>query len=185
MDGDEDRLSVEHLVTIVGGNDNRPGVADQVDVLQAQTAREASDEVNQGQKSILIVDEKYLTDTLMIIFQIIGFQVDTAHNGLQALKKTLDKSYDLVIMEANLSDTRGFEIAQIIKNMCRKTKIVLMTGDEYWEETIRGAPMEVDDVLLKPFFPEELVNTVHRILELQVKSEKGKTPELLFALPSF
>jgi len=72
-------------------------------------------------------------------------------------------------------------MASIIKNMSRKTKLVLMTGDEFWEETLRGAPSEVDDVLLKPFAPEELVNAVRRILEPRVKAEGDKVPKLPFA----
>ncbi len=115
-------------------------------------------------KSILIVDEKYLTETLKIILQIVGYHVETALNGVQALKKAMDHFFDLVIMEANLPDSVGGEMAQVIRNMNGKTRIILMTGDEYWEETMKGAPAEVDDILLKPFAPEELIGAVKRIL---------------------
>ena len=181
MDGDENSVPVERLVAIVEGVDKRlDGVSDKVITLSPQVV--SGEAVKDKQmKSLLIVDEKYLTETLKIIFQIIGYQVDTAHNGIQALKKTLDKSYDLVIMEANLSDAGGFEMAQIIKNMSKKTKMVLMTGDEYWEEAQRGVPMGVDDVLLKPFAPEELVNAVRKILEPRLEARDGKTPKLPFA----
>jgi len=183
MEGDENSVPVERLVAIVEGIDKRlDGVSDKVDTLSPQVVSGEAVRVKDKQmKSLLIVDEKYLTETLKIIFQIIGYQVDTAHNGIQALKKTLDKPYDLVIMEANLSDASGFEMAQIIKNMSRKTKMVLMTGDEYWEEAQRGVPMGVDDVLLKPFAPEELVNAVRKILEPRLEARDGKTPKLPFA----
>jgi len=183
MDGDGESVPVERPVTIVENYEKRlSNMTDRIDRLttRAVSVTEVAEaKAKQAKKSILIVDEKYLTETLRIIFQIIGYQVDTAHNGIQALKKTIDKSYDLVIMEANLSDAGGFEMAQIIKNMSKKTKMVLMTGDEYWNDALRGAPAEVDDVLLKPFAPEELVNAVRRILE--PKAEAEKVPRLPLA----
>jgi DNA-binding response OmpR family regulator len=119
----------------------------------------------QALKSVLIVDEKYLTETLKLILQIIGYHVETASSGVHALKKTLGKHYDLIIMEVNLPDSNGSEMAQIIRNMDKKAKIILMTGDEYFEETLRNAPGAVEDVILKPFAPEELIKTTRRVLE--------------------
>jgi DNA-binding NtrC family response regulator len=186
MGGDGNSAQSERLVSIVQNYEKRlSSMTDRIDRLTTRAVSVAeiaeAKTKQQAKKTILIVDEKYLTETLKIIFQIIGYQVDTAHNGIQALKKTLDKPYDLVIMEANLNDAGGFEMAQIIKNMSRKTKMVLMTGDEYWEDALRGAPAEVDDVLLKPFAPEELVNAVRRILEPRAKVENDKVPKLPFA----
>jgi DNA-binding NtrC family response regulator len=70
---------------------------------------------------------------------------------------------------------------QIIKNISKNTKLVLMTGDEFWEETLRYSPVEVRDFLLKPFAPEELIDAVSRILEPRVKTEGEKVPKLPFA----
>lgn len=122
-------------------------------------------EAGRQAKSVLIVDEKYLTETLKIILQIIGYHVETASSGVHALKKTLSKHYDLVVMEVNLPDSNGGEMAQIIRSMDKKTKVILMTGDEYFEETLRSAPGAVEDVILKPFAPEELIKTTRRVLE--------------------
>jgi len=186
MDGDGRNMHAERLEAIVQNCEKSLGsMTDRIDKLSARSVgipetAEAKTK-QEAKKSILIVDEKYLTETLKIIFQIIGYQVDTAYNGIQALKKALDRPYDLVIMEANLSDAGGFEMAQIIKNMSKKTKLVLMTGNEFWAETLTGVPAEVDEVLLKPFAPEELVNAVRRILEPQVKVEDDKVPKLPFA----
>ena len=115
-------------------------------------------------KYILLVDENYLTETLKIIFQNAGYYVETAANGVQALKKTMERYFDLIIMEANLPDSTGREIAQVIRNMNGKTKVILMTGDEYEVETLKTASAEVDNVLLKPFAPEELILAARRAL---------------------
>lgn len=183
MDVTEERGPLNRLVSIADDYKERLGVGEGIDGIAARTievagAAEAA-ELQRPEKSILIVDEKYLTETLRIIFQMAGYHVETASSGAQALKKALDKPYDLVIMEANLPDSMGGDMAQVIRNMHTGTKVILMTGDEYWEETMKAAPAEVDDVLLKPFAPEELVSATRRILE--PKTERKGT--LRFKLP--
>lgn len=183
MDVTEERGPVNRLVSIADDYKERLGVGEGINGIAARTievarAAEAA-ELQRPEKSILIVDEKYLTETLRIIFQMAGYHVETASSGAQALKKVLDNPYDLVIMEENLPDSVGGEMAQLIGSMHKGTRVILMTGDEYWEETMKAAPAEVEDVLLKPFAPEELVSATRRILEL--KSEKKGGPR--FKLP--
>ncbi len=183
MDVTEERGPVNRLVSIADDYKERLGVGEGIDGIAAraiEVARVAeAAELQRPGKSILIVDEKYLTETLRIIFQMAGYHVETASSGVQALKKVLDNPYDLVIMEENLPDSVGGEMAQLIGSMHKGTRVILMTGDEYWEETMKAAPAEVEDVLLKPFAPEELVSATRRILEL--KSEKKGGPR--FKLP--
>jgi DNA-binding response OmpR family regulator len=75
----------------------------------------------------------------------------------------INKHYDVVVMEANLPGLKGGEMAQIIKNMSPDTRVVLMTRDEYWDETLRDTNTEVDEVLLKPFAPEDLLKAIRRM----------------------
>lgn len=181
MDVTEERGPVNRLVSIADDYKESLGVGEGVDGIAARTIEvaEAAERPQGPGKSILIVDEKYLTETLRIIFQMAGYHVETASSGVQALKKVLDNPYDLVIMEENLPDSVGGEMAQLIGNMHKGTRVILMTGDEYWEETMKAAPAEVEDVLLKPFAPEELVSATRRILE--TRTEKNGT--LRFKLP--
>ncbi len=171
MDETEKRKPVTPLISMVDDYEKRiDKVTERIASKSIEIAKEAEvKEKPKPSKSILIVDEKYLTETLKIIFQIVGYHVETASCGVQALKKALDKPYDLVIMEANLPDSAGGEMAQVIRNMRAGTRVILMTGDEYFEETMKAAPAEVDDILLKPFAPEELVSATRRILEPKVE----------------
>ena len=61
----------------------------------------------------------------------------------------------------------GYEMAQIIKNMSSDTKIILMTRDEDWDETLKGTTADVDAVLLKPFAPEELLKVIKKSINQQ------------------
>ena len=140
------------------------------------------DQIKIGEvKSILVVDESYLTETLRSILEDSGFQVDDVQSGAQALRSIINKHYNLVVIEANLPGLKGGEMAQIIKNISPDTKVVLMTRDEDWNETLRGTPAEVDDVLLKPFAPEELVGVARRMLDPMAEKKSELTLKLPFA----
>ena len=83
-------------------------------------------------------------------------------------------------MEDNLPGLNGYEMAQIIKNMSSDTKIILMTRDEYWDETLKGTTSDVDAVLLKPFAPEELLKVIKKSINQQ-KDNVEKIIKLPFA----
>jgi two-component system response regulator VanR len=118
-------------------------------------------------KFILVADENYLTETISSILEDSNLMVDAVQNGAQVLKKIINKHYDIVVMEVNLPGLKGYEMAQIIKNMSPDTRIILMTRDEYWDETLKGTTANVDAVLLKPFAPEELLKVIKRIVNQQ------------------
>jgi len=118
-------------------------------------------------KSILVADENYLTETISSILEDSNLIVDTVQNGAQVLKKIINKHYDVVVMEDNLPGLNGYEMAQIIKNMSPDTKIILMTRDEDWDETLKGTTADVDAVLLKPFAPEELLKVIKKSINQQ------------------
>jgi DNA-binding response OmpR family regulator len=105
-------------------------------------------------KSILIVDEKYLTETLQSILEDSNLNVDAVQSSAQALKMMISKYFDIVVIEANLLGPMGGKMTQIIKKISSDTKIILMVRDEYWNETLKDNNIEVDNVLLKPFAPE-------------------------------
>jgi DNA-binding response OmpR family regulator len=129
-------------------------------------------------KSILLVDENYLTENLQSILEGSNLQVDAVQSGAQALRMIINKHYDIVVIEANLPGLKGGEMAQIIKSMSPDTRVVLLTRDEYWDETLKGVTTEVDEVLLKPFAPEELLKVIRRMIERNVRNS-----ELVMKLP--
>jgi CheY-like chemotaxis protein len=175
--------SVTHIYPIIEDKEKLSNVNEinKITTMVVDVAREAEAKkltAPTAPKSILIVDEKYLTETLKIILQIVGYRVETATNGIQALKKTMDHAFDLVIIEENLPDSSGGEMAQVIRNMNGNTRVILMTRDEYWEEALKGAPADVNDVLLKPFAPEKLLVAVRSIL-----GPKSAAKEIKVKLP--
>jgi len=134
-------------------------------VLMEEARREA-EEVIAGKSSILIVDDdEFLTETFKVILETVGYLVDVASTGMQAIHKTKDKSYDLIILDIKLPDINGDEVARIIKKQGKKTKVVIITGYEKLAEGLKEEPVDVTEVLMKPVSPNSLLTVTKKVLQ--------------------
>jgi CheY-like chemotaxis protein len=113
-------------------------------------------------KSILVVDDDpTLVNTFKLILENVGFNVDTANNGINALFKASKLHYDLAILDMNLPDMLGDELAKRIRQRKPEMKVIMITGySSYLEEMEK----EVWKVLMKPVSPEDLVEITKRTI---------------------
>jgi DNA-binding response OmpR family regulator len=114
-------------------------------------------------KKILIVDDnKLMIEVMTYILINHGYDVISLTNGSEVFKKIKTGNPDLIIMNALLPGINGTEICQLIK-LNRTTKdlpIIICSGDEdVIEQSLnhRGAP---DDVLVKPFDTDNLIEKI-------------------------
>jgi two-component system response regulator HydG len=78
---------------------------------------------------ILVVDDdEDMTETLSDILSTLGIQVETAHDGLQALKKIKNKMFDIVLMDVKMPKMNGVESYKKIKQIRPQTTVVMMTA---------------------------------------------------------
>jgi CheY-like chemotaxis protein len=121
--------------------------------------RESVKEYNSESKpqvtqSILVVDDdKNLANSFKLILESVGYNVETAYTGLQALYKVNKEEFDLVLLDLNLPDMMGDRVAEEIKEGSEYTDIVFITG--------HPSPSHIDenDVMMKPINPEYLLET--------------------------
>ncbi|MBT3284821.1 response regulator [Candidatus Bathyarchaeota archaeon] len=126
---------------------------------------EAASEEMAGVSSILVVDDdKNLANTFKLILQSVGFQVDTAATGLQALYKSNSIKYDLVILDMNLPDMLGDEVAEKLKEQDENVNIIMITGYSSFKDSLDMNDLGIDEVLMKPVPPEDLVKITKKAL---------------------
>jgi len=126
---------------------------------------EEAEEVVSGKSSILIVDDdEFLTETFKVILETVGYHVEIASSGMQAIHKTRDRDYDLIILDIKLPDINGDEVARIMKKQGKKTKIVMITGYEKLAEGLKDEPVDVKEVLMKPVSPNSLLTVTKKVL---------------------
>ncbi len=118
-------------------------------------------------KKILIVDdEPDLAELVSYNLKKEGFEVSSASDGEEALKKIRKGNFNLVILDLMLPGIQGMELCRILRNDL-KTKylaIIMLTAKGEDVEKILGLEMGADDYIAKPFSPRELVARVKAVL---------------------
>ncbi|MCK4438421.1 response regulator, partial [Candidatus Bathyarchaeota archaeon] len=89
---------------------------------------------------------------------------DTAITGLQALYKANRKKYDLVILDTNLPDMLGDEVAEKIRENSNDVNIIMITGYSSFKDEVNEEKLGIREVLMKPIPPEDLVKITKKAL---------------------
>jgi two-component system response regulator RpaA len=110
--------------------------------------------------NILVVDDDpEIIDLLRLDLELMGFNVDSASDGINALKKAEVKLYDLIVLDVMMPKLDGFEVCKRIRanRASASVPIVLLTAKGTIEDKIRGFNAGADDYLVKPFEFQELM----------------------------
>jgi two-component system, OmpR family, copper resistance phosphate regulon response regulator CusR len=92
------------------------------------------------------------------------FDVDVVHDGPLAQQATVEKKYDLVILDLNLPRASGLDVLQTIRARTLDLPILVVTGSSSVEDRVRGLDAGADDYLPKPFAFSELAARVRAVL---------------------
>ena len=113
---------------------------------------------------ILVVDDEERIRTLIQKYaQFEGHAVSEASNGLEAVELCRKKDFDLIIMDIMMPELDGFSAVKEIRKTASTPVIMLSArGEEY--DKIHGFELGVDDYVVKPFSPKELMLRVHAIM---------------------
>lgn len=128
-------------------------------------------------KTILLAeDEVTLSQVLTDSLKRKGFSVETAENGLEAIKQISTMKYDLYILDVMMPKLSGWDVAEEIRKTDKNTPILFLTAKTEKEDVIKGYGLGGNDYLRKPFHFEELLL---RIKELLSRKPESKTKENL------
>ncbi|MCX7703384.1 MAG: response regulator [Planctomycetota bacterium] len=125
---------------------------------------------------ILIVDdEPSICKSCCDILGARGWRVETALTGDECVRKTRDKSFDVVILDLKIPDVAGTELLRLVKKSHPETYIIIITGYSSVESAVETMKMGASDYIPKPFTPDEIRLAVERVLgrRCAVKEEKG------------
>ena len=124
--------------------------------------------------TILIVDDEARIRTLIAKYAAFeGYNTEEAENGMQAVEKCREKDYDLIIMDVMMPELDGFSAVREIRKEKNIPVIMLSArGEEY--DRIHGFELGVDDYVVKPFSPRELMMRVSAVLK---RSGSGRERE--------
>ena len=116
---------------------------------------------------LVVDDEKVIREILADFLSLEGFSVATAPDGLAALERLAQESFDMVISDLKMPNLGGLELLEQIKQHHENVLTVIMTGFGTVETAIEAMKKGAYDYILKPFNVEEVIHIVHRGLETQ------------------
>ena len=115
---------------------------------------------------LTVDDEQEMTELLAFSLGAAGYDVDQAHDGVEALEKAQMYHPDLILLDVMLPELDGFSVCEILRRTPETASIpvILLTG--WTSETARRLGLEsgANDYMVKPFSTRELVLRVKNLL---------------------
>lgn len=123
---------------------------------------------------LLVDDESYLIDSMYKFLKNKGYQkILTAKNIAEARFKLNNNKVDLMILDIMLTDGSGFDL---LKDLRKKSSlpVIILSALSGIDDKKEGFDLEVDDYIVKPFLPENLLWRIEAVLRrtYQNKNEK-------------
>lgn len=127
-----------------------------------------------SKKRILVVDdEKNIRLTVQHSLIAANYEVDTAANGLEGLEKFRSGHYDLILMDLRMPQINGIEMLREIKARDAKAAAVVITAYLTIDTLLEAFSLGVSDYIRKPFSPNDVRETVRRVLARKEISEEA------------
>ena len=116
---------------------------------------------------LLVVDDEEKIRALIRKYAVFeGHTVTEAANGMEAvtLCRARPHDFDLIIMDVMMPELDGFSAVREIRKVCSAPVLMLSArGEEY--DRIHGFELGIDDYVVKPFSPKELMMRVSAIMK--------------------
>lgn len=130
---------------------------------------------------ILLVDDDVKNSMLLKKFlEVEGYRVTYANNGGVGWELFQTVHPDLILLDVNMPEMNGFELARKIREIDRTVLIFFLTDRTEKSDRLKGFNLKGNDYIPKPFYPEELIAKIkerfeHRTVVVQRQFVIGKT----------
>lgn len=136
-------------------------------------------------KKILVADDnRNIIELVKMEFEILDYDVVTAYDGEEALKKIEKENPDLVILDVMMPKMNGFDLCMKLRDnpTYKDLPIVMLTAKGQEKDKFWGRQVGADEYVTKPFEPEVLEQIVHNLLE---QKKSGEVPHPVTKLPGY
>ena len=113
---------------------------------------------------VLVVDDhEELAETVAAGLRREGMAVDVVFDGGEALLRTWDNGYDVVVLDRDLPVVHGDEVCRRMIEQGTYSRVLMLTAAGTIENRVRGLSLGADDYLPKPFAFAELVARIRAL----------------------
>ncbi len=127
-------------------------------------------------KILVVEDEQAIAEMIMTSLEMAGYQVKRAANGQIAYQMILDDVPDLILADWMMPMMTGLELAKRLKREenTAEIPIILLTAKSEEDDKINGFDAGIDDYVVKPFSPRELLARIRAVLRRGNADVEGK-----------
>ncbi|WP_353662851.1 response regulator transcription factor [Hydrogenimonas sp. SS33] len=115
-------------------------------------------------KLLLLEDDDVLSETLVDLLENHDFSVEHAISGEEAIEKSFEKHFDLMILDVNVPVMNGFELLKSLRDAGVTTPAIFITARTDIASLAHGFDVGADDYLKKPFDFDELLIRIDALL---------------------
>lgn len=126
---------------------------------------------------ILVVDDEIRIRSIIRKYaEFEGHEVTEAGDGMEAVRLARANDFDIIIMDIMMPELDGFSACREIRKI-KTTPIIMLSarGEEY--DKINGFELGIDDYVVKPFSPRELMLRVEAVMKRVGKNRAADKPE--------
>ena len=127
-------------------------------------------------KILIIEDEKLLADSVRMLLERKGFEVECVYDGKTGVEYAELGVYDLLILDVMMPEMDGYQVAREVRAKRCSTPILMLTAKSGLEDRIEGLNAGADYYLTKPFDTRELLACINALLRRQ----GGQVDEMCF-----
>lgn len=123
-----------------------------------------------ARKKILIVDDEQINlEFFDVMLSKLGFHVEKAENGLEALEKVRKFTPDLIILDNIMPKMSGWEVTKTLKNHVdyqayKDIPIIMFSAMDDVKDKVEGFELGVDDYITKPYNFSEVLARIRSVL---------------------
>lgn len=130
---------------------------------------------NQGddimQRILVVDDEKMIRNVIKEYAKFDGFEVTEAEDGMEAVEICRKEDFDLIVMDIMMPRLDGYSAIKEIRKTKQIPVIMLSArGEEY--DKLFGFEIGIDDYVVKPFSPKELLARIKAVLKRAAAKEQ-------------
>jgi len=129
---------------------------------EATAEDESASEVKRVPTILVVDDSPTVRKLVTMTLKTGGFQVETAEDGVEAMKMLVNLTPDLILLDVNMPRMDGYKLCKLIKRH-EKTKfipVVMLSGKDGMFDKLRGTLVGCNDYISKPFESADLLRHV-------------------------
>ncbi|HEY5850294.1 MAG TPA: response regulator transcription factor [Lysobacter sp.] len=128
----------------------------------------------EGGLILVVEDHPAIAELIGECLERIGYDVDFACDGVEALRRLEEDAYDLVILDRSLPRMDGIDVCRrIAEGKGARPSVLMLTAHESWADKVIGLEAGADDYLTKPFAPAELQARVTALIKRSRREVAG------------